>query len=90
VKRRAAAALAAVALACLLGAALARPAQAQCAMCRTTLTASAEGRAMSSSFNRAILLMLFAPYLVVGATVLVLFRRPLAAHLSRRFGRTPR
>jgi hypothetical protein len=65
-------------------------------MCRTTLTSSIEGRAMSTSFNRAILLMLFAPYVVVGATAAVLFRRPLAARLvrlrasARRLGRPPR
>ena len=75
--------LAAVLLACALGASPAPSARAQCAMCRTTLTGSAEGRAMSTSFNRAILLMLFAPYVVVGLTAAVLFRRPLAARLAR-------
>jgi hypothetical protein len=73
-----------LALALLGAAALAvgLPAEAQCAMCRTALTGSAEGRAISASFNRAILVMLFAPYLVVGAMAAVLFRQPLAARLA--------
>jgi hypothetical protein len=57
------------------------PAQAQCVMCRSALTGSPEGRAMSASFNRAILLMFFAPYFVVGTLAAVLFRHPLAARL---------
>lgn len=53
----------------------ATPAAAQCAMCRTALTQSPEGRAMAESFNRAILLMLAAPYAVFGAGTTVFFLR---------------
>ncbi|HEX6739968.1 MAG TPA: hypothetical protein VF310_16940 [Vicinamibacteria bacterium] len=73
-----------------LALATALPAEAQCAMCRGALTGSAEGRAMSASFNRAILIMFFAPYLVVGTMAAVLFRRPLADRLARwRAARRP-
>jgi hypothetical protein len=51
---------------------------AQCAMCQTALMNSAEGRGMSREFNRAILLMLFAPYAVVTGVGLALFRRRIA------------
>lgn len=63
------------------------PLQAQCAMCRTALTQSAEGRAMSGSFNRAILLMLVAPYAVFAVVGATLFRdriRRWARRLVRR------
>ncbi len=42
------------------------PAGAQCAMCKTALTQSAEGQRMGQSFNNAILLLLGAPYLIAG------------------------
>lgn len=47
---------------------------AQCAMCKTALTNSEEGRGMSAEFNRAILLMLAAPYLMMGAFATYLLR----------------
>jgi hypothetical protein len=50
------------------------PAQAQCAMCRTALESSPEGRAMVSSFNKGILLLLAAPYAVFGTIGFVVFR----------------
>jgi hypothetical protein len=65
----------------------AAPLHAQCAMCRTALTQSAEGRAMSGSFNRAILLMLVAPYAVFAVVGAALFRdriRSWARRLVRR------
>jgi hypothetical protein len=64
-----------------------RPASAQCAMCKTALTNSEEGRAMSAEFNRAILLMLFAPYVLMGAAATYLVRgriRSLAARAVAR------
>ena len=67
-------------------------ASAQCAMCATALTGSEEGRAMSASFNRAILVMLVAPYMVVGAFALTFFRPQLREMLRRARGalaRTP-
>jgi hypothetical protein len=67
----------------LLGAA-APLASAQCVMCKTALTDSPEGRAINQTFNRAILLMLVAPYALVGTLVATVFRRPLAAVLVRR------
>jgi len=82
--RRSGAAPALLALAFLLGAPAAR---AQCAMCRTALTNSPEGRAMGAEFNRAILVMLAAPYLVTGTLAAVFFRRRLRAALAHRLGR---
>ena len=67
-------------------------AAAQCAMCATALTGSEEGRAMSASFKRAILVMLAAPYMVVGTVALTFFRPQLRETLRRARGalaRTP-
>jgi hypothetical protein len=58
-------------------------AEAQCAMCRATLEGSAEGRAMGSAFNAAILVMIAAPYLIFGGFVAFLFRRRIVAWLQR-------
>lgn len=52
---------------------------AQCAMCGTALTNSAEGRAMTPAFNRAILVMLAAPYAMMAIA---------AAYLGRHHLRT--
>jgi hypothetical protein len=49
-------------------------AAAQCQMCKTALTNSAEGREISQQFNRAILLMIGAPYAVFGVVGAALFR----------------
>jgi len=72
----------------LLGAGLvagsAGPSAAQCVMCKTALTDSPEGRAINQTFNRAILLMLVAPYALVGTLMATVFRRPLAHVLVRR------
>ena len=77
-----------LALVCLLGAIVlagtARPASAQCVMCKAALTDSPEGRAINQTFNRAILLMLVAPYALVGTLMATVFRRPLAAVIVRR------
>ena len=77
--RRWAAVLAAVTLLVLA----ASPARAQCAMCQTALTSSAEGRGMSEEFNRAILVMLFAPYAVFGTIGAILVRHRITAAWRR-------
>ncbi|MBI4456281.1 MAG: hypothetical protein HY644_10320 [Acidobacteria bacterium] len=58
-----------IVLLCLPGAALA-----QCAMCRTALIDSLEGRGMAGGFNQGILFLLGAPFLVVGAVAFLIFR----------------
>jgi hypothetical protein len=68
----------------LLAACLAEPALAQCAMCKTALTSSAEGQRIAGDFNRAILLMLAAPYLVFGAIAGWLFRSRIRKWLVAR------
>jgi hypothetical protein len=61
---------------------LGAPALAQCAMCRGALASSLEGVALQGPLNRAILVLLAAPYLVLGAFVLLVWRE----HLLRRRG----
>jgi hypothetical protein len=82
VKRLRRPALAAAVLAAALLAAPA-PLAAQCAMCKAALTSSEEGRQLSATLNRAILVMLAAPYLVVGGFVAVAFRRRIGERLGR-------
>lgn len=50
------------------------PVLAQCAMCKATVTQSPEGRALAEKLNLAILVMFFAPYLVLGTFAAVMFR----------------
>ena len=76
-------ALVPLSLAALLAGAAA-PARAQCAMCKATLESSEEGRRVSGELNRAILVMLAAPYLVFGTCASVLFRRRIGAFLKTR------
>jgi hypothetical protein len=71
------------ALALLLAGPAAPPAAAQCVMCKAALTDSPEGRAINETFNRAILLMLVAPYALVGTLMATVFRKPLLRHLRR-------
>jgi hypothetical protein len=63
------------------------PAAAQCAMCRTVLTGSAEGQSMAKGLNQGILLMLAAPYLIFGTFVAVALRRRWQPALARVAGR---
>jgi hypothetical protein len=56
---------------------------AQCAMCKTALTNSPEGRDIGEQFNRAILLMIGAPYVVFGAVGAAIFRERLRARWRR-------
>lgn len=65
----------------------ASPARAQCAMCKATLERSEEGRRVAGELNRAILVMLAAPYLVFGTCASVLFRRRIASFLRKRLFR---
>jgi hypothetical protein len=58
-------------------ASLSDPALAQCAMCRSALASSLEGAALQAPLNRAILVLLAAPYLVLGAFVLLVWRERL-------------
>lgn len=62
-------------------------ARAQCAMCKATLESSQEGRRVSGELNRAILVMLAAPYLVFGTCASVLFRRRIASFVKNRLTR---
>jgi hypothetical protein len=62
---------------------------AQCAMCKASLEGSNDG--IGAVFNRAILVMLAGPYLVMGVFGIVLFRERLhgaVRRLLRRLGRT--
>ena len=53
---------------------LAGDAFAQCAMCRTALESSAEGQAIAGSFRQGILLLLAAPYAILGTIGYVVYR----------------
>jgi hypothetical protein len=58
-------------------------AAAQCAMCKTALTDSPEGRGIGEQFNRAILLLIAAPYVVMGTVGAVVFREHLQSAWKR-------
>lgn len=57
---------------------------AQCAMCKTALTSSPEGRHMAGQLNLAILMMVFSPYVIAGGVAGVLFRRQIGAWVRGR------
>jgi len=71
-------------LAVLAALAAAEPLAAQCVMCKTVLMSSAEGRRISEGLNHGILLMVAAPYVILGSFAAAVFRRPLLLALSRR------
>jgi hypothetical protein len=52
-------------------------------MCQTALMNSPEGRGMGQEFNRAILVMFFAPYAVFTVVGTVLLRHRIGAALRR-------
>lgn len=54
--------------------ALEMPAWSQCAMCRTALESSPEGKFLASSFAQGILLMLFLPYAIFGTIAFAVYR----------------
>jgi len=63
---------------------LAPPAFAQCAMCKTALTSSPEGRHMAGQLNLAIMMMVFSPYVIAATVAGVLFRRQIGAWVRGR------
>ena len=62
---------------------------AQCPMCRTGLTQSAEGLRWARGVNAGILLLLAAPFVIAGSATLLVFRPQIAAALSRVRARLP-
>jgi hypothetical protein len=63
---------------------LSEPALAQgCALCKTVLTGSKEGQAIARQFNEAILVLLFAPYMVFGSLAAFAFRSRIKERLAR-------
>jgi hypothetical protein len=58
-----------------------------CAMCKTALTNSEEGRWMSRQFNQAILVMMFAPYALMGAGAAYFYRARIRSFASRAVAR---
>ena len=46
----------------------------QCALCRSALSESVEGRAMAVGFNRGILFLVSVPFLTVGFVAFLIFR----------------
>jgi hypothetical protein len=67
-----------VAGACL---ALPGPLLAQCAMCRQVVTQSPEAQAFGAELNRAILVLMAAPYLLFSSFAIVLFRHRIGRRL---------
>jgi hypothetical protein len=47
---------------------------AQCPMCQTGLTQSAEGQRWARGINAGILLLLAAPFVIIGSCALVIYR----------------
>ncbi len=47
---------------------------AQCSMCRTALTGSAEGRELAQGFNRGIMFLASVPFLIAGTLALLIFQ----------------
>ncbi len=56
---------------------------AQCAMCRTALTQSAEGQRWSSGINAGIMLLLAAPFLIAGIILAVIFQAQILQWMRR-------
>ena len=56
-------------------------------MCRTFLTSSPEGRHIATAFGHGILLMLAAPYLVMGTFAAIFLRPRWQPPLARFIGR---
>ncbi len=59
---------------------------AQCAMCRTGLMNSPEGRAWASGFNRGILFLLAVPFVIIGSLAALIWN----AHRQRSGEGLPR
>jgi hypothetical protein len=56
---------------------------AQCAMCRTALTQSAEGQRWSRGINAGIMMLLAAPFLIAGSILLVMYHAHVLAAVRR-------
>ena len=82
-----AAAAAALALALLVAAAT--PLSAQCAMCQSVVAQSPEAQSAAEQLNLAILVLFFAPYLVVAGFAALIFREPLGRLLRKRLRALP-
>lgn len=57
---------------------------AQCAMCRTALTNSAEGQRWSHGINAGVAVLLLAPFTIAAYISFKIFRRQIMAALRRR------
>jgi hypothetical protein len=77
--------LAPVVLLCGLVLAMPAAAPAQCSLCKAALESSAD--AVGAQFNRAILVMMAGPYLVMGAFGLVVFRKHVRSAVGRLLAR---
>lgn len=56
---------------------------AQCPMCQTGLTQSAEGQRWARGINAGILLLLAAPFVIAGSAALVIYRPQVKSAMSR-------
>jgi hypothetical protein len=45
-----------------------------CAMCRSALESSPEGKVLASSFAQGILMMMFLPYAIIGTAGFIIYR----------------
>jgi len=68
---------------------VAREAAAQCSMCQQVVTQSPEAQATAQQLNLAILLMFFAPYVVLASLAFIVFPEPFKHLLLRITGRHP-
>ena len=59
-----------------------------CAMCRSALESSPEGKVLASSFAHGILLLLFLPYIIF-ATISWVVYRAYRRKSKQRFGESP-
>jgi hypothetical protein len=64
-------------------------AAAQCSMCQSVVTQSPEAQSAAQQLNLAILLMFFAPYVVLASLAFIVFPEPFKHFLLRVTGRTP-
>ena len=64
----------ALAIAAIVGFTTPAPLEAQCAMCRSALEGSEQGRAMGEKFNHGILFLLGAPFSVVAGIGIAMAR----------------
>jgi hypothetical protein len=80
-----AAVAAALAFLVLLGAA--GPLRAQCAMCQSVVAQSPEAQFAARQLNLAILVLFFAPYILIAGFAFLMFREPIVHRLRSRIAR---